>query len=73
MTEQQSVRLIFDHVCLPLHVSYTVPERLWVKFHVYWCVVCGVWCVLTALKFCGATLFMKLYQEPMGSWLYMVV
>ena len=63
MTEQQSVRLIFDHVCLPLHVSYTVPERLWVKFHVS----------LTALKFCGATLFIKLYQEPMGSWLYVVV
>ena len=33
----------------------------------------GVWCVLTALKFCGATLFIKLYQEPMDSWLYMVV
>ena len=44
-------------------VYSTVPERLWVKFHVS----------LTALKFCGATLFIKLYQEPMDSWLYMVV
>ena len=44
-------------------VYSTVPKRLWVKFHVS----------LTTLKFCGATLFIKLYQEPVGSWLYMVV
>ena len=60
------MRFIFGLVLCTLTCKLsTVPFQndFGVKSHVF----------LTALKFCGATLFIKFYQEPMGSWLYMVV